>query len=103
MLITNPTRQPLEVELSFVAHSVAPRNLEIEARGVRLWAGAVAGPALLVRIPKILLPPGTTRVDFRTAEPLTPRESTDERLVSFQLQDLQVRLIPPPVGVATPP
>ena len=102
VLITNPTRQPLEVELSFVAHSVAPRNLEIEARGVRLWAGAVAGPALLVRIPKILLPPGTTRADFRTTEPLTPRESTDERLVSFKLQDLQLRLIAPPIGVPPP-
>jgi hypothetical protein len=103
LLITNPTGQPLEVELSFAAHSVAPRNLEIEVRGVRIWAGTVTGSGTLVRIPRIQLPSGETRVGFLSAGPLTPREPTDGRLVSFRLQNLQLILLAPAAGGTAPP
>jgi hypothetical protein len=103
VLITNPAQQPLEAELSFVAHSVTPRSLEIKVRGIRVWAGSVAGAAVIVRTSRFLLPPGATRVNLRTAEPLTRPDLTDDRLVSFRLQNLQLRLIAPPAGGTTLP
>ena len=62
LLITNPTQQRLEAELSFVVESVNSRDLEVAVRDVRLWAGSVAGTGRLVRPARFLLPPGGTRV-----------------------------------------
>ena len=103
VLITNPTREPLEAELSFVVQSVILRELQIEVRQARLWSGLVSGSARPVRPSRFLLPPGATSVSFRTPQPPAPSEPPDDRLFFFKLQDLQIRLTVPPAGVKTSP
>jgi hypothetical protein len=103
LLITNPTHQMLDAEMSFVVESVDSRDLEVAVRDVRLWAGSVAGTGRLVRPSRFSLPPGETLVEFRTPQPLAPREPADNRLVSFKLQALELNLTLPPVGAKTAP
>jgi len=103
LLITNPTRQPLEAELSFVARSATVRDLAVEVRGVRLWAGSLAEAVRAVRPARFRLPPGETRVEFHTPQPPAPADPTDDRMVTFRLQDVQLRLAAPADGMNPPP
>jgi hypothetical protein len=103
ILITNPTALTLEAELALVAESANPRDLAIEVRTGRLWTGSIAVAGRVIRPPPFLLPPGGTLVEFRTPQPLAPRDPADPRLVSFQVRDLRLRLTVPSVSAQTSP
>ena len=99
--ITNPTPQPLEAGLSFAVESINSRNLEVSALGRCIWAGAVSGVPRPVHTAVFLLPPGTTPVSFRTSRPPASSGPPDDRLLSFRLQNLEIRLKEPDAGGAT--
>lgn len=92
LLITNPTGQPLNAKLSFLAQSAIPRNLQVDVRGAVVWTNSAPEPLLQVHTPVFTLPPGTTRVDFLTPQPPAPVAPDDERMIEFRLQDLQLSL-----------
>jgi hypothetical protein len=102
LVITNTTGQALEAGLSFLVRSANPRNLQVNVRGVGVWANPVATSLLQVRSSRFTLPPSETRVDFLTPQPLAPPEPGDNRMVTFKMQDLQLVLSALPSGPKTP-
>jgi hypothetical protein len=97
LVITNPTGQPLNAELSFLAQSAIPRTLQVDVRGAVVWVNPAAEPLLQVHTSRFVLAPGETRVDFRTTQPPAPVEPGDERMVEFRMQDLQLSLTAPAI------
>lgn len=103
MLITNPTNESFNAELSFLAESANPRNLKVEVLGSNVWGNSLPASLLQVRTTRFLLPPGVTRVDFSTSQDLAPPESGDNRMVAFRVQDMQLSLTDIPVNRKTLP
>lgn len=97
LTLSNPTDQPIEVSLSFIIRSLSLRDMKISVRGTDLWSTRSLQAERPVETPRFLLPPGETVIDFDTpGDPVKSDNEDDHRLLSFMVQDLQIRLSAPP-------
>jgi hypothetical protein len=96
LVITNPTKKPLEAGLAFSVRSLSPRDLKIGVRGTGLWETSALQSIQSVETSRFLLPPGQTVVDFESSEAPTRSDNiTDPRQLSFLVQDLRIKLTYP--------
>ncbi len=98
LVFVNRTQENIAVHTSFVVRSPVPRELRLTARSAELWSGRVDHAPQLVQTSLLLLPPGETSIEFRTAPPPAVSSDSDGRAVSFRLQRLRVELGPPPAA-----
>ena len=93
MIITNSGEQPLEVRLTFMARSLAPRSFKISVGGRSLWASNwLRRPRQITTAPFLALPGDTTVELDTTGEPTSPGFEHDHRRLTFLVEDLQVIL-----------
>jgi hypothetical protein len=99
LIITNPTGRALEAGLSFTTRSISSRRLEVRVRGVSVWTALSIKPKESVQTARFPLPPGDTIVSLETPLPAVPSgRNSDDRQLSFMVQDLRISLSVPPSG-----
>lgn len=98
LILRNAGSKPVEVEIDFTTTSIAHRDLRVTERGNLIWLGQLNRDVQRyqpVRTLPFALPPGETRIDFTTTQPLAQASPEDKRNVGFMLSDCQVTVLPP--------
>lgn len=99
ILVENPHATPLTVVVRLDAASLADREIELSAGGARVGVERVGLRRRTVRYPGAVIPPGSTRLDLRSALPPSPAPAGDTRLLGFAAYEivLEVSAVAPEV------
>jgi hypothetical protein len=99
LTVLNPQTTPVVTRLRFTLNVDAPRNVRLRLNGTSLWATEIGDrSSLSVTLNEIVLPPGTSILEFQTDTPAS-LVGSDPRLLAFRLQNLRLdvqRLEPAP-------
>jgi hypothetical protein len=99
LVLINPTKRPLEVEMFFTTRSIFPRDLVMSTPGAEIWSRRVGAAPIKVQTSKFPLPPGETAITFSSPQaPVRPDSFGDDRQLAFLLQDLRFNLVAPSSG-----
>lgn len=99
LVLINPTKRALEVEMFFTTRSLCPRDLAMSTPGAKIWSLRVGAAPIKVQTSKFLLPPGETTINFSSPQaPARPDSPGDDRQLAFLLQDLRFNLAAPSSG-----
>jgi hypothetical protein len=97
LVVANPSSQPVSVSLSFLTKSISVRDLKVGVRGTEVWSTLYLQTNLPVATAPFLVPPGETIVSFdTTGGTVRPEAATDQRQLSFAVQDIALYLSAPP-------
>lgn len=98
LAVNNPQTTPVLTRLRFTMTVNAPRNVRLRLNGTSLWAAEIGDrSSLSVTLNELVLPPGTSTLEFQTDTPPS-LVGSDPRLLAFRLQNLRVdvqRSLPP--------
>ncbi len=95
LTLHNPQAVPVRVRVRFTLHVDALRNVELRLSGTRHWATELADrSSLSVTLNELVLPPGTSTLQFITDQPPSIVGS-DPRSLAFRLQNLRFDLLRP--------
>jgi hypothetical protein len=99
LVLVNPTKRTVEVEMFFTTRSICPRDLAMSTTGAEIWSRRVDAAPIKVQTPKFLLSPGETTITFSSPQaPVRPDSPGDDRQLAFFLQDLRFNLAAPSSG-----
>jgi hypothetical protein len=99
LVLVNPTKRPLEVEMFFTTRSICPRDLAISTPGAEIWSRRVGVAPIKVQTSMFSLPPGETAITFSSPQaPVRPDSPGDDRQLAFLLRDLRFNLAAPSSG-----
>ena len=97
VVLTNPTSHPVSVSLSFLTKSISVRDLKVGVRGTEVWSARGLQTSLPAATAPFPVAPGETVVSFdSTGETVRPEDATDQRRLSFAVQDIALYLSAPP-------
>lgn len=98
LTVLNPQSAPVMARLRFAMNVNAPRHVRLLLNGTSLWATEAGDhSSLSVTLNELVLPPGTSTLEFQTDTPPS-LVGSDPRLLAFRLQNLRVdvqRVLPP--------
>ncbi|HVW21139.1 MAG TPA: hypothetical protein VHC86_07965 [Opitutaceae bacterium] len=101
LVVANAEKHPQRIALNFTTTSISPRTLRIRAQGKDIWLGQInpdprTGERLYtpVRTLPVTLPPGETKFEFATPQPLDTA-GNDPRTLAFMVAGLEVIALPP--------
>jgi hypothetical protein len=90
LTVLNPQTTPVMTRLRFTMNVNAPRNVRLRLNGTSLWASEIGDrSSLSVTLNEIVLPPGTSTLEFYTDTPPS-LVGSDPRLLAFRLQNLRL-------------
>lgn len=96
LVFTNHGTTPTEISLSGRLSALSPRSVVLRRGNTILWRSATFKRVIPFHTPTLVIPPGVTRLELSSDQPLVKASPTDSRLVSFAVYDLSVRVQPAP-------
>ncbi|MFT3829525.1 MAG: hypothetical protein QM691_07445 [Opitutaceae bacterium] len=95
LVVHNPHTSAVEATLTFGLSSRSERSLLIQATNTELWRGTASANRQEVTVPSLRLPPGETRIAFRSDRPAEiSSENHDDRRLLFRISALKLMVQP---------